>query len=158
VIDTYTEISPSQTGAKMFFLVELADVRWFLDLIEVEADKLGTRRGIPGEDPRNHGAAIEVYLGFRYFAVTGRSFTDEPHDIALLDRGALERLAKLIPPARGPGTPKDRSQIAFRRASNSAAGTPAAALPIWSRPCAKIPTPTSAPGSRKKAKSPISAS
>ena len=64
---TYTERSPSGRGLKMFFYTASEDVRPFLDRIGVPPDAWGTRRGVPGQDGRDHGPAIEGYLARRYF-------------------------------------------------------------------------------------------
>ena len=103
-LKTYVERSPSLTGVKAYFLVDPADVRWFLDRIGVAGEQWGCRRAIPGHDPRNHGAAIEIYLSHRYFAVTGDAFTSVSRDLAILDRDDLDRIAALIPSGRTDGT------------------------------------------------------
>jgi len=69
-VDSYAETSPSGRGLKIFFYVATEDVRWFLDLIGVEPDGFGCRRDVVGEDARDHGPAVEVYLNRRYFTVT----------------------------------------------------------------------------------------
>jgi hypothetical protein len=69
-IPTYTERSPSGRGLKIFFYAANQDVRPFLNRIGVQPDTWGTRRGIPGQDGRDHGPAIEIYLARLYFAVT----------------------------------------------------------------------------------------
>ena len=119
-LKTYVERSPSLSGVKAYFLVEAADVRWFLDKIGVAAEQWGCRRSIPGHDPRNHGAAVEIYLSHRYFAVTGDPFTGTPRDLAIFDRDDLDRLAALIPPGRKDdgkdgGPDGSRSAIALRK-------------------------------------------
>jgi putative DNA primase/helicase len=96
---TYAELSPSGRGLKLFFYLTSEDVRPFLNKIGVDPEHWGTRRGVPGEDARDHGPAIEVYLSGRYFAVTGDRWPTAPDSIALLDRVALEHLASLIPKA-----------------------------------------------------------
>jgi hypothetical protein len=118
-IPTYTERSPSGRGLKMFFYMHSEDVRPFLDRIGVRPDGWGTRRGVPGQDGRDHGPAIEVYLASRYFAVTETIWPGTPNTLATLDIGALGRLAALIPAARSSasngrnGTDNSRSAIAF---------------------------------------------
>jgi hypothetical protein len=72
--DSYTEVSPSRTGAKIFFWYRLAD--------NPELDKLF---GGPNDGNSNHGKqfkkgggehpqAIEIYRSNRYFTVTGLQF------------------------------------------------------------------------------------
>ena len=69
--DTYTEVSPSAAGVKLFFTIAAAD------LLAVEAlfgGKFGRlfKRNNGGEHP----PAIEIYRGRRYFAVTGKAAGD----------------------------------------------------------------------------------
>ena len=63
---SYTEVSPSGTGAKIFFLYTTAD------LPEVRAAMGGPQHGreFKRGNGKDHPPAIEVYLGNRYFAVT----------------------------------------------------------------------------------------
>jgi predicted P-loop ATPase len=100
LVDTYAEISPSGRGLKLFLYIGTEDVRWFLDRIGVPSNGWGCRRGIPGEDARDHGPAIEFYAALRYFAVTDKRWPDAPDRLRLLDRDTLDRLAPLIPPPR----------------------------------------------------------
>jgi Family of unknown function (DUF5906) len=122
LVASYGEISPSGTGLKMFFYVASEDVRPFLDLIGVAPDQWGTRRGVPGESGRDHGPAIELYASHRYFAVTDKRWASQPDRIMLLDWGALERLALLVPPPKTNATgsqagtgDNSRSAAAFRK-------------------------------------------
>ena len=115
---TYTEVSPSGTGLKMFFRAASENVRPFLDRIGVSPDAWGTRRSVPGHDGRNHGPAVEVYCAGRYFAVTENRWPEAPGALATLDNAVLDRLAGLIPAAgsaaRKNGADNSRSAIAFR--------------------------------------------
>jgi putative DNA primase/helicase len=74
-VPSYAEVSPSGRGLKVFFYVACQDVRQFLERIGAQHGQWGVRRDLPGEDARDHGPAIEVYLSHRYFAVTGRRCT-----------------------------------------------------------------------------------
>ena len=94
LVGSYTEISPSGRGLKSFFYVASEDVRLFLDRIGAQLHQWGVRRDVPGEDARNHGPAVEVYLARRYFTVTGSRWPSAPDRPALLDRELLERLAR----------------------------------------------------------------
>ena len=121
-VRSYAEVSPSGGGLKLFFYVETHDVRPFLDSIAVPVDQWGCRRGVPGEDARDHGPAVEVYFAGRYFTITEQRWAAAPDKLTLLDRTALERLAQLIPPARSGtadtckgGADNSRSAIAFRK-------------------------------------------
>jgi hypothetical protein len=82
---TYTEISPSRRGLKLFFYAAREDIRPLLDRIGVDPDKWGCRRSVLGADAGNHGPAVEVYFALRYFAVTGERWPSSPDKIALLD-------------------------------------------------------------------------
>src|SRR6266850_924019 len=82
---TYTEISPSQRGLKLFFYCTSGDVRPFLDRINVNPDQWRFRRSVLGANAGNHGPAVEVYLALRYFAVTGERWLHGPDKITLLD-------------------------------------------------------------------------
>ena len=118
-IPTYAERSPSGHGLKMFFFTPSEEVRRFLDRIGVPTSALGTRRSVPGHDGRDHGPAIEIYLGARYFAVTEDRWPGTPDKLATLDAAILDRLATLIPPAKSGGNGRNgadnsRSAIAFR--------------------------------------------
>jgi hypothetical protein len=117
---TYAETSPSGKGVKLFAFVAANDVRPFLAAIGVSAANWGTRRSVPGQDGGNHGPAIEVYCGLRFFAVTNKRFGLLPEQPARLDDAALRRLAKLVPPAgrrggstRSHGADNSRSARAF---------------------------------------------
>jgi hypothetical protein len=64
-IGSYTEISPSLTGAKIFFRYQASDLPKLRGLMRTEHGKMFKR---PGKD---HPPAIEFHLSNRYFAVTG---------------------------------------------------------------------------------------
>lgn len=72
-LDTYVEISPSQTGAKAFFVYRtdsLPDLQ--AAMVDAELGKAWKRGG--GEHP----PAIELYLGARFFTVTGQHVEGTP--------------------------------------------------------------------------------
>jgi hypothetical protein len=119
VIGSYSETSPSGRGLKAFFYIEAEDVRWFLDLISVEAGMWGTKRGIPGLSGADHGPGVELYCSHRYFTVTGLVWSTDQPRIVTLDRERLEAVAALMPPpgiASGAGIRPDRSRIAMAAA------------------------------------------
>jgi predicted P-loop ATPase len=117
---TYTERSPSGRGLKLFFCTASEDVRPFLDRIRVRHDDWGTRRGVTGEDGRDHGPAVEVYVAGRFFAVTADRWPGTPDKLATLDAATLDRLAAVIPVAKSSradgwnDVDNSRSAIAFR--------------------------------------------
>lgn len=120
VIDAYAEMSPSGAGIKAYFYIASGDVRPFLDRIGVVPGDWGCRRGIPGQDSKDHGPAIECYCARRYFAVTENPYpTGSDCSIRRLDAATLERLAKLIPKKAGEkkagGGDTSRSAVAFNK-------------------------------------------
>ena len=77
--DSYTEVSPSGTGLKVFFLIATADKAGADAIFGGQSGKQFKNGG--GE----HGPAIEIYRGRRYFTVTEDSIgPDElrPVDVA----------------------------------------------------------------------------
>jgi Protein of unknown function (DUF3631) len=120
-VPSYAERSPSGRGIKIFFCVRRETVRPFLNRIGVLSDHWGTRRGIPGEDDRDHGPAIEIYFARRYFTVTDDRWSGAPLELATLDTTQLDRLAALIPSQkasetrRNAGADTSRSARAFRK-------------------------------------------
>jgi hypothetical protein len=116
-VPSYAEISPSGRGLKLFFCVASEDVRPFLELAGItNPSQWGFKRSI-GYDARDHGPAIELYFAARYFTVTGNRWFTQPDNVTTLDWPSLERLARLIPPARFREKRADnsRSAIAFRK-------------------------------------------
>jgi hypothetical protein len=120
-LPTYAETSPSGTGVKAFFYILAEEVRPFLDLIGVDRDKWGTKRGIVGLNGANHGPGVEIYLSHRYFAVTERLLPGKPDRISMLDWEQLKCLAQLILATAGndPQTQRSRTR-AGRDTSRSA--------------------------------------
>jgi hypothetical protein len=119
---TYSEISPSGCGIKCFFYIDADVVRPFLNLISVDANKWGCKRGISGLSGADHGPGIEIYTRDRYFTTTGRLWSMDHQRIVLAEWCQLEALAKLIPPSArassGGNDTRDnsRSALAFRAA------------------------------------------
>ena len=97
---SYTEVSPSQTGVKIFFLYrteDLASIRAaFGATIEGKPkhSALWARRG-----EGDHPPAIELHISNRYFAVTGnilQGFTDELREV---ETSKILRLIQVDGPA-----------------------------------------------------------
>lgn len=88
-VGTYAEVSPSGTGIKLFGLVPLPGLPALLAAVGVECgrQKWG-RKWTRGKG--RHGPAVELYLGQRFFAVTGR--WDLVHGLRQLDPGTLLEL------------------------------------------------------------------
>jgi putative DNA primase/helicase len=119
-VPTYAEKSPSGRGIKLFLYIASEAARPFLDRLGIKPDSWGCRRAALGEDARNHGPAVELYLARRYFAFTDDKWPDAPDDLATLDGAQLAQLAALIPPAKASrsgnrgGADASRSARAFR--------------------------------------------
>ena len=79
---TYTEVSPSGTGAKCFFTIASADLPAVEALFDGKHGR-AFKNGHGGEHP----PAIEIYRGKRYFTVTGDGCgsTDELRTVSLAD-------------------------------------------------------------------------
>jgi hypothetical protein len=130
-VPSYAERSPSGKGIKLYFRLPTEMARPFLDRIGVQADAFGCRRSPLGENGTNHGPAVELYFGGRYFALTGDRWPTAPDDIALIEQTALERLAEAIPNKPTPAAPSttrgkgegdnSRSAAAFRLGKRMAA-------------------------------------
>ncbi len=121
-LNSYTEISPSRSGAKVFFTYAQAD------RLALRA-AMGTDHGRTWKRPDSgeHPPAIELHIGNRYFAVTDEHLAGTPNELRLI---ALDTLLWLINEA-GPaftGTARaqtkydqhhdnSRSAIAFRKGS-----------------------------------------
>ena len=112
---TYTEISPSETGVKLFFVVASAD------LPAVEAAFGGQFGRVFKNGNGEHPPAIEVYRGRRYFAVTEESCgeTDDLRQVSVEDLEWLIRdhgpkFAGKGKKANGAGKDSSRSAKAFR--------------------------------------------
>jgi putative DNA primase/helicase len=118
--ESYTEISPSGTGCKVFALVgdaALAEVR---AATEIKYGKTFARRNGAAEHP----PAIEVHIGNRYFAVTDQRLDNSPAELAIVPPEALLWLLCEHGPAfasaasgtakgKTGGTDKSRSATAF---------------------------------------------
>jgi hypothetical protein len=116
---TYGETSPSGKGVKLFASVAANDVRPFLRSIGVSATNWGTRRSVPGQDGGDHGPAIEIYCGVRFFTVTNERFGLLPEQPARLDHAALQRLANLVPRPGGRGSSKQSDGAANSRSAHA---------------------------------------
>jgi hypothetical protein len=111
ILHTYTDKSPGGHGLKPIARLHAADVpeaRRLLDLAEHEF----ARSKILGEKTDDHHApGVVLYLGKRFFTVTGRSWHGTPEDVALLSLDQIARLAHWFgpkkPAASQPGPPAD---------------------------------------------------
>ena len=90
IVRSYAEVSPSGTGLKIF--ARMNEKEWLAarELFGANGDttRLG---GAWKSEGRHHPAGVEIYLGARYFTVTGLACNEEPiNEIAAED---LRRLA-----------------------------------------------------------------
>lgn len=117
-LPTYTEVSPSGTGVKLFGLVPTSD----LPKLHEAFGKLPDGKQRFGQkwtrEAGQHGPAVEFYTSGRYFAVTGNREGEWTH-LRQLDPAALVGLiqsenARKAPskpnPAPAPGKPGDQSR------------------------------------------------
>lgn len=108
---SYAEVSPSGTGAKVFFAYRAAD-------LEPLRANIGTKWGKSFSRGSHH--EIALHLGNRYFTVTGQRLETAPATIETVDLAALEWLITDAGPRfKGDAlatAPKDesRSGSAFR--------------------------------------------
>ncbi|AWD21114.1 hypothetical protein B6K69_05060 [Fuscovulum blasticum] len=108
---SYAEVSPSGTGAKVFFAYRAAD-------LEPLRAIMGTKWGKSFSRGSHH--EIALHLGNRYFTVTGQRLDSAPATIETVDRAALEWLITDAGPRfkgeEPAAAPKDesRSGRAFR--------------------------------------------
>jgi len=86
---SYTEVSPSGTGAKVFFVIDPANIAAVRGLMRTDHGKQFKRANGDGAHP----PAIELYVSNRYFAVTWQGLDDYPSE---LRRVPLEDLRWLI--------------------------------------------------------------
>jgi P4 family phage/plasmid primase-like protien len=107
LLDTYSEISPSGSGIKLFFLIAAEDVRRFLRLINVTDERWGIKRTLGEPTGQVHPAAIEFYASHRFFTTTGQKLPKVPDYVASIPWPTLEALARLIPPANAAASAGD---------------------------------------------------
>ena len=76
--DSYAEISPSNTGVKIFALCSTAALAQVRQTTGIKYGKSFARRNAAAEHP----PAIELHVGSRYFAVTDEHLGSTPHELA----------------------------------------------------------------------------
>ena len=95
--DSYTEVSPSQTGVKIFFRVTAEDAA-LVQSIKGKSKFTGYREG-------GHPPAIEMYLHARYFTVTDRMLTDSTLELRVVPAQTIIHLLTVTGPAFLAGQP-----------------------------------------------------
>ncbi len=105
--DSYTEISPSKTGAKIFFIFASEDMP---RLQAAMGTKFGKqfKRGMG-----KHPPAIELHLGNRYFAVTEQLLDGMPHELRHIDADTiLDLIQRVGPEFAGKASPPPGAEYA----------------------------------------------
>lgn len=93
---SYAEVSPSGTGIKVFFLIAEGDLHVLRERLRFRPEQNGCKRSF-GTSLEGHPPAAELYLGGRYFAVTGARYGDDgPSEPSRIDAGGLAGLAALF--------------------------------------------------------------
>lgn len=90
---SYTEVSPSQTGVKVFFLYAQDDLSTIRSAMSTKWSRLWKRGG--GEHP----PGIEIHFGHRFFAITDQHLASTPSDLRLVDTETLLHLIRVDGPA-----------------------------------------------------------
>jgi hypothetical protein len=98
---SYAERSPGGHGLKAFARVNLADLAEIRRLLGItETDREQARTWSFGPRPANSGHApgVQLFLGKRYFTVTGRRWMESADDVILLTLDQIASLGKLFGP------------------------------------------------------------
>lgn len=95
-LGSYCEVSPSGTGAKLFFLAAAADVAALAAVPKLLSPMLARQFKRKGDD---HPEAIEFYLSNRFFAVTGDHLAGTPAELRPLPLDALRWVLDVAGPA-----------------------------------------------------------
>lgn len=116
---SYAEISPSGTGAKVYFLYRDADLARLRAMMTGEK-KSG--RKFARASSKDHPPAIEVYLSNRFFAFTGELLDDAVRDLRLVEFEDLAWLLQEFGPAfAAVGKPNGSASYGPRDQSRSGA-------------------------------------
>ena len=115
-LDTYAEVSPSGTGAKLLFQIAPDAIERLRDAGLLPAEAHGRSFKLPGEG--DHPPAVEVFLSHRYFAVTDERLPDSSEHLRLVPTETLAHLLGEIGPRfagnRAAARDESRSAVAFR--------------------------------------------
>ena len=121
-IGSYAEVSPSGTGAKVFFIFSAAELASLRALMGKKPGAGSGRKWARAKG--DHPPSIELYLDGRYFALTGQPLPGSPNELRAVPSEVLTWLIREAGPAfigKSPG-PKaqrsadsSRSAVAFRK-------------------------------------------
>ena len=81
--NSYTEVSPSNTGAKIFFRLRAKDLDAVLIGMHGWGENTGGKKWSCGGG--DHPPAIELYLSKRYFTVTEQRLEGAPEEVRIVD-------------------------------------------------------------------------
>jgi len=121
-IGSYTEISPSGTGAKVFFIFSAAELASLRAIMGKKPGEGSGRKWARGKG--DHVPSIELYLDGRYFALTDQPLPGSPNELRPVTTEVLTWLISEAGPAfvgKGPATraarstDSSRSAVAFRK-------------------------------------------
>ncbi len=86
-LGSYTEVSPSETGVKVFFLADPSDMPKLREI-------MGTAHGrqFKRANGSSHPPSIELYLSNRYFTVTWEGLADAPAELRVVPLADLRWL------------------------------------------------------------------
>ncbi len=96
---SYTEISPSKTGAKIYFIVSASDRAHLLELLGVDGGQQKRGRSWTAATGGKHPPAIEFFTGGRFFAVTHERLPDAPDEIRTIPIAEIEWLFNVAGPS-----------------------------------------------------------
>jgi predicted P-loop ATPase len=121
-VGSYTEISPSGTGAKVFFIFSAAELTSLRAIMGKKPGEGSGRKWARGKG--DHVPSIELYLDGRYFALTDQPLPGSPNELRPVTTEVLTWLIREAGPAfvgKGPATraarsaDSSRSAVAFRK-------------------------------------------
>ena len=105
-IPSYAEVSPSGSGVKVLFTYQAGDLDALKAAFGKDAMGKSWKHGTG-----HHPPAIELYLGKRWFAVTGDRVPGSPPDLRQISRDTLLELVRVHGPAFAAGTqPKPQAR------------------------------------------------
>ena len=116
-VGSYTEISPSGTGAKVFFIFSAAELASLRAIMGKKPGEGSGRKWARGKG--DHVPSIELYLDGRYFALTDQPLPGSPNELRPVTTEVLTWLISEAGPAfvgQGPGTRAARSADSSRSA------------------------------------------
>ncbi len=127
-IGSYAEESPGGGGIKCIARIRRADLATVRKLLGIpEGDREQARTRIFGARSNGaHAPGVQLFLGKRYFTITGRHWTPSPEDVTLISPGQLAPLGVLFrtdePPDPAPSGEPEPDEAALRDKFGAASG------------------------------------